>query len=294
MDKPNGEMKMDTVEKVKKSQVDEKAVAGRLHDYFSKFSGAIIAYSGGVDSALLAYAAHRAMGEHMVAAIADSPSLARREYRSAVSFAQEHGIPLQIVRTDEMKNPFYQANAGNRCYYCKKALFEKLDELRDQLEDARPQTSWPILYGVNMDDLTDHRPGAQAAEEADVKAPFTDLGIDKKTIRSLCAYYGLEIAEKPAMPCMSSRIQYGEKVTEEKLSQVEQAEDFLYDLGFRILRVRHHGDTARIEVMPQDFDKLLELREAILERFQDIGFIYISMDLKGFKSGSLNAALEDK
>ncbi len=285
---------MNALEKKPKSTVDTKSSAGKLMAYFSNFSGAIIAYSGGVDSALLAYAAHRAMGQRMVAVIADSPSLARREYRSALAFAQEHGIPLQIVRTHEMKNPFYQANAGNRCYYCKKALFERLDELRGQLEAAKPQTSWPVLYGVNMDDLTDHRPGTQAAEEAAVLAPYTDLNMDKRTIRSLCAYYGLEIAEKPAMPCMSSRIQYGETVTEEKLSQVEKAEDFLFDLGFRILRVRHHGDTARIEVMPEDFGKLLESREAILKRFQEIGFIYISMDLKGFKSGSLNAVLAER
>ncbi len=285
---------MDAGVKKPKSPVDPEITAGKLMAYFSKFSGAIIAYSGGVDSALLAYAAHRTMGQRMVAVIADSPSLARREYRSAVAFAQEHGIPLQVVRTDEIKNPFYQANAGNRCYYCKKALFEKLDALRGQWEAAKPQTSWPILYGVNMDDLTDHRPGTQAAEEAAVLAPYTDLNMDKQAIRSLCAYFGLKIAEKPAMPCMSSRIQYGEKVTEEKLSQVEKAEDFLFDLGFRILRVRHHGDTARIEVMPQDFGKLLECREEILERFQQIGFIYVSMDLKGFKSGSLNAVLADR
>jgi uncharacterized protein len=234
------------------------------------------------------------MGERMVAAMADSPSLARREYRAAVAFARDHGIPLQIVRTDEMYNPFYQANQGNRCYYCKKALFERLDELREQLEKAKPQTSWPIFYGVNQDDLSDHRPGTQAAKEAAIIAPFTDLGMDKQAIRSLCAYYSLEIAEKPAMPCMSSRIHYGERVTEEKLSQVEKAEDFLFDLGFRILRVRHHGDIARIEVRSKDFGKVLDHREAILQRFQEIGFIYISMDLRGFKSGSLNAVLEGR
>lgn len=285
---------MDTPAEKQTSQTDQKAMAQKLADYFSNFSGAIIAYSGGVDSSLLAYASHRVMGERMIAAIADSPSLARREYRAAVTFTQDNGIPLQIVRTDEMKDPFYQANEGNRCYYCKKALFEKLDELRKQLENAKPEISWPIFYGVNMDDLTDHRPGTQAAKEASIIAPFTDLGMDKQTIRSLCAYYGLEIAEKPAMPCMSSRIQYGEKVTEKKLSQVEKAEDFLFDLGFRILRVRHHGDTARIEVVPEDFAKLIKHREAILKRFQDIGFTYISMDLKGFRSGSLNAVLQDR
>jgi pyridinium-3,5-biscarboxylic acid mononucleotide sulfurtransferase len=282
---------METNPEIEESPVDITHLAQRLNDYFSRFNGAIIAYSGGVDSALLAYAAHRALGDNMVAALADSPSLARREYRSAVNFARSQGIPLQIVRTDEMQNPFYQANAGNRCYYCKKALFEKLDELRRQLEDANPDSTWSIFYGVNMDDLTDHRPGTQAAREAEIAAPFTDLGIDKQAIRRLCAHYGLEVAEKPAMPCMSSRIHYGEKVTEEKLSQVEKAEDFLFDLGFRILRVRHHGDTARIEVMPADFERLVGNREAIIERFETLGFIYITMDLKGFKSGSLNAVL---
>jgi uncharacterized protein len=283
---------METKAEIKASPVDIAHIAQRLNDYFSRFDGAIIAYSGGVDSALLAYAAHRSLGDNMVAALADSPSLARREYRSAVNFARNQGIPLQIVRTDEMQNPFYQANAGNRCYYCKKALFEKLGELRQQLEDAKPDSTWPIFYGVNVDDLTDHRPGTQAAREAEIAGPFTDLGIDKQTIRQLCAHYGLEVAEKPAMPCMSSRIHYGEKVTEEKLSQVEKAEDFLFDLGFRILRVRHHGDTARIEVMPADFERLVGSREAILERFEALGFIYITMDLKGFKSGSLNAVLQ--
>jgi pyridinium-3,5-biscarboxylic acid mononucleotide sulfurtransferase len=282
---------METNIKTEASPVDIALLAQRLKDYFSKFSGAIIAYSGGVDSALLAYAAHRALGDNMVAALADSASLSRREYRSAVEFARSQGIPLQIVRTDEMNNPFYRANKGNRCYYCKKALFERLGDLRTQLEGAQPDSTWPIFYGVNMDDLTDHRPGTLAAREFEIGAPFTDLGMDKQAIRNLCAHYGLDIAEKPAMPCMSSRIQYGKKVTQEKLSQVEKAEDLLFDLGFRIFRVRHHGDTARIEVMPRDFDRLLENRKAIIERFDALGFTYIAMDLRGFKSGSLNAVL---
>jgi pyridinium-3,5-biscarboxylic acid mononucleotide sulfurtransferase len=282
---------METNIKTEASPVDIALLAQRLKDYLSKFSGAIIAYSGGVDSALLAYAAHRALGDNMVAALADSASLSRREYRSAVEFARSQGIPLQIVRTDEMNNPFYRANKGNRCYYCKKALFERLGDLRTQLEAAKPDSTWPIFYGVNMDDLTDHRPGTLAAREFEIGAPFTDLGMDKQAIRNLCAHYGLDIAEKPAMPCMSSRIQYGEKVTQEKLSQVEKAEDLLFDLGFRIFRVRHHGDTARIEVMPRDFDRLLENRKAIIERFDALGFTYIAMDLRGFKSGSLNAVL---
>jgi len=268
--------------------------ARKLEEYFSGHGGAIVAYSGGVDSALLAYVSHLTLGSNMVAAIADSPSLARREYRYALNFAREHGIPLQIVRTREMENPLYQANEGNRCYYCKKALFEKLEELRGQLEESLDGSSWPLLYGVNRDDLGDYRPGMQAAHEASILSPYVELDIDKTTIRNLCAYYGLEIADKPAMPCMSSRISYGEKVTEEKLSQVEKAEDFLYDLGFRVLRVRHHGETARIELPPEDFGVLIENREKICEKLHEFGFIYVSLDLDGFKTGSLNAALKSK
>ena len=263
----------------------------KLNAYFSGKDGAIIAYSGGVDSALLAYTAHLALGEQMVAVLADSPSLARREFRFAANFAETHGIPLKIVETDEMENPLYLANEGDRCYYCKKSLFEKLKDLKQQIEEALNHSRWPILYGVNTDDLGDHRPGIQAAKEAAILAPYVDLGMDKNAIRAVCAHYHLDIAEKPAMPCMSSRISYGEKVTVEKLSQVEKAEDFLYDLGLCVLRVRHHGDTARIEVQPEDFHIIMDNRGKISRVFHDLGFVYISLDLDGFKSGSLNAVL---
>ena len=265
--------------------------AKKLNAYFSGKDGVIIAYSGGVDSALLAYTAHLALGEQMVAVLADSPSLARREFRFAVNFAETHGIPLKIVETNEMKNPLYLANQGDRCYYCKKSLFEKLEDLKRQIEEGLNHSRWPILYGVNKDDLGDHRPGIRAAKEASILAPYVDLGMDKNAIRAVCAHYHLEIADKPAMPCMSSRISYGEKVTVEKLSQVEKGEDFLYDLGLRILRVRHHGDTARIEVLPEDFHIVLDHREEISRVFHDLGFVYVSVDLDGFKSGSLNAVL---
>ncbi len=283
---------MRTAQDTGKVEAETEIYAYKLKDYFLRYEGAIIAYSGGVDSALLAFVAHLALGDRMLAAIADSPSLARREYRDALHFAREHAIPLRIVRTGEMENPLYRANRGNRCYYCKMALFEKLGELRGQLEGSSDGSSWPLFYGINRDDLGDHRPGIQAGKEMSILAPYVELGIDKRTIRALCFYYALEIADKPAMPCMSSRIAYGEEVTEEKLSQVETAEDFLYDLGFRILRVRHHGETARIEVQPRDFQLLLENREKISERFHELGFLYVSLDLDGFKTGSLNAALK--
>jgi uncharacterized protein len=227
----------------------------------------------------------------MVAVLADSPSLARREYRQAIDFAQAHGIPLQIIRTGEMQDPNYLANRGDRCYYCKKALFDKIETLRGQLQGAAAADSWPVSYGVNLDDLGDHRPGIQAAREASIQTPYVDLGFTKQTIREVCAYYDLAIADKPAMPCMASRIAYGEPVTGERLSQVEKAEDFLYELGLRVLRVRHHGETARIEVPPQDFVVLMEKRKQITAKLHELGFVYVALDLDGFKSGSLNAAL---
>ena len=272
--------------------INPASYAKNLAEFFNTQQHAVVAYSGGVDSALLAYAAHRALEDDMVAVLADSPSLSRREYRHAINFAQTHGIPLQIIRTREMENPAYQVNQADRCYHCKKALFEKIDSLRRQLQGSSGMETWPISYGVNVDDLGDYRPGIQAAREASIQAPYVDLGFTKPTIREVCAYYKLEIADKPAMPCMASRIAYGEEVTEEKLSQVEKAEDFLYDLGLRVLRVRHHGDTARIEVPAEEFEPLIGKRMEISKKFHELGFLYVSLDLDGFKSGSLNAVLE--
>ena len=266
--------------------------AESLTKFFNTQQHAIVAYSGGVDSALLAYAAHRALEDAMVAVLADSPSLSRREYRQAVDFAQTHGIPLQIIRTREMENPAYQVNRADRCYHCKKALFEKIESLRRQLQGSTGMEPWPVSYGVNVDDLGDYRPGIQAAREASIQAPYVELGFTKQTIREVCAYYELEIADKPAMPCMASRIAYGQEVNEKKLSQVEKAEDILYDLGFRVLRVRHHGDIARIEVPAEEIAPLITRRIEIINKFHELGFLYVSLDLDGFKSGSLNAALE--
>ena len=276
----------------REKNVEPRQSAQKLEEHLEKIQQTMIAFSGGVDSALLAYAAHRVLGERMVAVLADSASLSRREYRNALGFAQENSIPLQIIRTRELEDPSYQANQADRCYHCKKALFAKIEVLRKQLQGSRDIEPWQISYGVNVDDLGDYRPGIQAAREASIQAPYLELGFSKQTIREVCAYYNLEIADKPAMPCMASRIAYGEKVTPEKLSQVEQAEDFLYDLGLRVLRVRHHGDTARIEVPFPDFETILTHREEIRQKFHALGFVYVAMDLDGFKSGSLNSVLK--
>ena len=266
----------------------------KLKAYFSRYEGAIIAYSGGVDSALLAYVAHLAFGKNMLAALADSPSLSRREYGHALAFTQAHDIPLQIIHTQEMQNPHYAANQGDRCYHCKKALFEKIEEMRMQPGNPLSDSPWPVFYGVNLDDLGDYRPGILAAEEASILAPYVDLKMDKIAIRNVCTFFGLDVADKPAMPCMASRIAYGQEVSGEKLKQVEAAEAFLSDLGFQVLRVRHHGDTARIEIVPEDFGLAMQQRKTISQKLHDLGFLYVTLDLDGFKSGSLNAALEEK
>ena len=265
-----------------------------LKAYFSRYAGAIIAYSGGVDSALLAYAAHLVLGKNMLAVLADSPSLSRREYGHALNFTQSHDIPLQIIHTREMQNLYYASNRGDRCYHCKKALFERIEELRAQPGNPFSVSPWPIFYGVNLDDLGDYRPGIQAADEAAIIAPYVELKMDKAAIRSVCAFFGLEIANKPAMPCMASRIAYGQQVSVEKLKQVEDAEEFLHGLGLQVLRVRHHGDTARIEIPPADFQVAMQYREIISRKLHEMGFLYVALDLDGFKSGSLNAALNQK
>jgi uncharacterized protein len=277
-----------------KRNLTPEAWTKKLKAYFSGHEGAIIAYSGGVDSALLAYVAHLTLGNNMLAALADSPSLARREYRHAVAFAKDHDIPLQIIDTREMQNPFYAANRGDRCYHCKKALFERIEELRMQPGTPFSNSTWPVFYGVNLDDLADYRPGMQAADEAAIQAPYLELEMDKAVIRTVCDFLDLEVADKPAMPCMASRIAYGQEVSVDKLKQVEAAEDFLGSLGFKVLRVRHHGDTARIEIIPEDFELAMEHRETISQKLHGLGFLYVTLDLDGFKSGSLNAALREK
>ena len=264
----------------------------KLKNHFAQYEAASVAYSGGVDSALLAYVAHLALKNNMLAALADSPSLARREYQHALAFAAEHDIPLRIIDTQEMKNPFYGANQGDRCYHCKKALFERIEEMRQRPGNSFSNLSWPVFYGANLDDLGDYRPGIRAAHEAAILAPYVELKMDKNTIRAVCAFLGLVVADKPAMPCLASRIAYGQEVNVEKLKQVETAENYLSDLGFQMLRVRHHGDTARIEILPADFNLALQYRKIISQKLHELGFLYVTLDIDGFKSGSLNAALK--
>ncbi len=266
--------------------------AKKLEEYFTNYDHAVIAYSGGVDSALLAYTAYQVLGEKMVAVIADSSSFARREYQFALDFAKAHNIPLKIMHTNEIADPHYNANESNRCYLCRKAMFEQLKTLCGEFKDTFSGSSNNIFCGTNVDDLGDYRPGIQAAKEASILSPYIELGIDKNTIREVSRHHGLQTADKPAMPCLSTRIPYGQQITLEKLHQVEQAEQVLYNLGLHVCRVRHHGDTARIEIGHQDFSLLIKNREHVSKKFHELGFTFISMDLDGFKSGSLNTVLE--
>lgn len=275
---------------VKNLKIAPSDLEQELKQHLKQHAPVMVAYSGGVDSALLAYLAHQTLGKDMMAVIADSPSLARREYRNAIEFAQSHNIPLKIVRTEELKEEGYLANAGDRCYYCKRSLFEKLTELQHHLSSEQ-HSQWNLTYGVNTDDLGDYRPGLKAAREAKVYSPYLELNIDKIQIRELAKIHNLSIAEKPAMPCLSSRIPHGQRVDQNKLSQVEQAEDVLFDMGFKIFRVRHHNVIARIEVHPDEIAALIEQREKIEAELKKFGFQYIALDLGGFKSGSLNREL---
>ncbi len=247
----------------------------------------LVAYSGGIDSAFLAYAAHQALGANMFAVLADSPSLARTQLKDAVSFAGEQGIPLEVIQTDELDRPEYARNDALRCFHCKDELFVAMEELRAN----RGFDS--IAYGVNADDLSDFRPGQKAAQMHHVRAPLLDADLTKNEIRELARAAGLRLWDKPASACLSSRIEYGRPVTREALSAVERGEDALRELGFRQFRVRHHGQIARIEIAREELPKAmaLDIADKLVAIFKDLGFTYVTLDLQGFRSGSMNALI---
>jgi uncharacterized protein len=247
----------------------------------------LIAYSGGVDSAFLAWAAHRVLGENMLAVIADSPSLARSQLADATAFAGEQGIPLEIIATDELDRPEYARNDASRCFHCKDELFTAMEEFRARRDFES------IAYGVNMDDQGDFRPGQLAAQQHRVPAPLRDAGLTKQDIRELSRAAGLRVWNKPASACLSSRIEYGREVTREALSVVEQGEDTIRALGFRQFRVRHHGDIARIEIAREEMPRALtaEMAAEFTRVFKALGFKFVTLDLEGFRSGSMNALI---
>jgi uncharacterized protein len=249
----------------------------------------LVAYSGGTDSAYLAYAAHQVLGERMLAVIADSPSLPRAELAAALAFAAEHKIPTHILRTEELENPDYQRNDAQRCFHCK-------DELFTQMEQARAARGFEhIAYGMNLDDRGEFRPGQQAAAQHHAVAPLVTAQLTKPEIRVLAQQAGLSVWDKPASACLSSRIEYGRAVTRENLSQVELAEEALHALGFAQVRVRHHGELARIEIARAELPRALTLDslDRITAALRPLGFLYITLDTEGYRSGSMNQSLPE-
>ena len=258
-----------------------------LQSRLRRLGRTLVAYSGGVDSAYLAWAAHQALGNNMLAIIADSPSLARTQLADAIAFAREQAFPLEVVATSELDRPEYVRNDAQRCFFCKDELFTLMEKLRvGRGFDA-------IAYGVNLDDQGDFRPGQKAAMGHQVVAPLLDAGLTKEQIRALAHSAGLRIWDKPASACLSSRIEYGRPVTREALDVVERGEDALRALGFRQFRVRHHGEIVRIEIAREELDRALDPAMAadFTRIFKALGFKFVTLDLEGFRSGSMNSLL---
>jgi uncharacterized protein len=248
----------------------------------------MIAFSGGVDSSYLAWAAHQALGDDSLSVTAVSPSYPASHREMAEEIVEQFGFPHRFIETHEMESAAYRANASDRCYHCKSELFESMDELVDQLGFDR------VAYGVNTDDTGDFRPGHRAADEHKVLSPFLDVKLSKQEIRDLSRAAGLPTADLPASACLSSRLPYGTEVTVERLSQVEEGEEALRKLGFSQVRLRHHGELARVEIDPSELSKALDpvMAAKIVSVIKPLGFSYVSLDLEGYRTGSLNEVLQ--
>ncbi len=265
-------------------QAKEAALFARLREA----GRLIVAYSGGVDSSYLAYAAWRALGPDCLAVTALSPSYPEAHRAMAEKVVAEFAIPHRFVRTQEMESPAYRKNSQDRCYHCKSELFRCLGALLDELDFNA------VAYGVNTDDMGDFRPGRRAAEEQRVLSPFLEVGLSKQEIRSLSQVAGLASWDQPASACLASRLPYGTEVTDARLRQVEAGEDRLRALGFRQLRLRHHGELARIEIDRAELQRALEpkMRQAITAAVKPLGFRWVCLDLDGYRTGSLNESLD--
>ncbi|MSV34902.1 MAG: ATP-dependent sacrificial sulfur transferase LarE [Bryobacterales bacterium] len=266
--------------------MDEKE--RRLFAALEAMGSVVVAYSGGADSAYLAWAAHRVLGSNAVAITADSASLPESHKADAEAFAGEHGIRHEYILTREFDNPDYVANNPDRCFHCKDELFTRLDEV------AKERSIAHVVYGVNVDDLGDYRPGQRAAKLHEVKAPLVEAGLTKAEIRELSKRAGLSTWDRPASACLSSRIPYGTPVTIQNVKTVDRGEDAIRALGFRQFRVRFHGEVVRIEVAPEELERAMtpEMARRFTAIFKGLGFHYVTLDLEGYRQGSLNAVLQ--
>lgn len=265
---------------------DVNAKLDHLRALLRTLESVVVAYSGGVDSAFLLKVAFDTLGERALAVTAVSPSLAQAELAEAQAVAQAIGASLVLIDSHEVDDPRYLANQANRCYFCKDEVYGLLANY------AHAHGYRAVVDGANLDDLKDMRPGRQAAKEQGILSPLVEAGFRKADIRAASRDLGLSTWDKPAMACLSSRIPYGTPITLHNLSQVERAELYLRPLGLSQLRVRHHGDTARIEVAAEDIPTLLAHRVEIVARFQGLGYTYVTLDLDGYRTGSMNEALK--
>lgn len=249
------------------------------------YPSAVVAYSGGVDSSLLAYTAAQVLGDRMVAVTITSPIEAPEMQKAAADFASQHGIPHDTIPYNPLQNPDFRSNPANRCYHC------KTDVLNSLWRYARQHAYQVVLEGQNADDRKDYRPGSQAVKETGTLSPLANHGLTKNEIRWLAKALGLSIWDQPSSPCLATRIPYDRIITESALSQIAQAERYLHQNGFKVVRVRYHNELARIEVSPDQIPLLLELRDDIVAYFKHIGFLYIALDLQGYRLGSMNEGL---
>ncbi|OGW40116.1 MAG: TIGR00268 family protein [Nitrospirae bacterium GWC2_56_14] len=260
----------------------------RLRELLREMKLAVLAYSGGVDSSLLLRAASEVMGPHLIAVTAVSETYPQGELEAAQAFVRSLGVTHRIIHTRELDNEQFAQNPPERCFHCKNELFQKLAHL------ASTEGIPFILDGSNTDDLNDHRPGRRAAEAFSVRSPLVEAGIDKAEVRRLASLLNLPQWDKPSLACLSSRIPYGTRITRDILDRVQQAENFLHGLGFRQVRVRHHGDTARIELDKNDFSQLLtgDVADRVTAQLKELGYTYVSLDLAGYRTGSMNEGIK--